>query len=194
MSVDGLEVDLAARVVRRDGEPVHLTPTEFELLRMLVRERGRLLTHRMLLREVWGPSYEDDTRCCACTSPTCAASSSPTPPGRATSPRIRAWGTASRPSGLHEICIRGPPFLHAALTGPGPGSMHGLDLDRRGAGCLRRGLSAGRPAGAGVSATEVLGLVVSLAPARLPGLRAAARGEALMTARAGRRSRSTASC
>ena len=60
VSVDGLEVDLAARVVRRDGEPVHLTPTEFELLRMLVRERGRLLTHRMLLSEVWGPSYEED--------------------------------------------------------------------------------------------------------------------------------------
>ena len=62
MSVDGLEVDLAARVVRRDGEPVHLTPTEFELLRMLVRERGRLLTHRMLLSEVWGPSYEEDAQ------------------------------------------------------------------------------------------------------------------------------------
>ena len=62
LSVDGLEVDLAARVVRRDGEVVHLTPTEFELLRMLVRERGRLLTHRMLLGEVWGPSYEDDAQ------------------------------------------------------------------------------------------------------------------------------------
>ena len=62
LSVDGLEVDLAARVVRRDGEPVHLTPTEFELLRMLVRERGRLLTHRMLLSEVWGPSYEEDAQ------------------------------------------------------------------------------------------------------------------------------------
>ncbi len=62
VSVDGLEVDLAARVVRRDGEVVHLTPTEFELLRALVRERGRLLTHRMLLSEVWGPSYEEDAQ------------------------------------------------------------------------------------------------------------------------------------
>ena len=50
------------RMVRRDGERVHLTPTEFELLRMLVRQRGRLLTHRMLLGEVWGPSYEEDAQ------------------------------------------------------------------------------------------------------------------------------------
>ena len=58
--VDGLEIDLAARVVRRDGEPVHLTPIEFDLLRALVRNRGRLMTHRALLVEVWGPGYVDD--------------------------------------------------------------------------------------------------------------------------------------
>ena len=58
--VEGLEIDLAARVVRRDGEPVHLTPIEFELLRVLVRNRGRLMTHRKLLVEVWGPEYVDD--------------------------------------------------------------------------------------------------------------------------------------
>jgi two-component system, OmpR family, KDP operon response regulator KdpE len=57
---DGLEIDLAARVVRRDGEPVHLTPIEFELLRELARNRGRLMTHRKLLIEVWGPEYVDD--------------------------------------------------------------------------------------------------------------------------------------
>jgi two-component system KDP operon response regulator KdpE len=57
---DGLEVDLAARSVRRDGEEVHLTPTEFELLRALARNRGKLITHRALLVEVWGVSYEDD--------------------------------------------------------------------------------------------------------------------------------------
>jgi two-component system KDP operon response regulator KdpE len=61
IAVDGLEVDLAARVVRRAGEEVHLTPIEFELLRYLVRNRGRLLTHRALLTEVWGPAYADDT-------------------------------------------------------------------------------------------------------------------------------------
>ena len=57
---EGLEVDLAARAVRRDGEPVHLTPTEFELLRVLARNRGRLMTHRALLVEVWGLEYADD--------------------------------------------------------------------------------------------------------------------------------------
>jgi two-component system KDP operon response regulator KdpE len=57
---DGLEIDLAARVVRRDREPVHLTPIEFDLLRVLVRNRGRLMTHRKLLAEVWGAEYVDD--------------------------------------------------------------------------------------------------------------------------------------
>ncbi len=60
IEVEGLEVDLAARAVRRDGELVHLTPIEFELLRALVRNRGRLMTHRKLLAEVWGPEYVDD--------------------------------------------------------------------------------------------------------------------------------------
>jgi two-component system, OmpR family, KDP operon response regulator KdpE len=59
--VDGLELDLAAHSVAVSGEPVHLTPTEFELLKTLVGNRGRLMTHSMLLREVWGPTYEDDT-------------------------------------------------------------------------------------------------------------------------------------
>jgi two-component system, OmpR family, KDP operon response regulator KdpE len=58
---DGLEVDFAARVVRRDAREVHLTPIEFELLAVLVRNRGKLLTHRKLLVEVWGPEYADDT-------------------------------------------------------------------------------------------------------------------------------------
>jgi two-component system, OmpR family, KDP operon response regulator KdpE len=62
ITVDGLEVDLSARVVRRAGEEVHLTPIEFDLLRALVRNRGRLLTHRALLTEVWGPGYAEDTQ------------------------------------------------------------------------------------------------------------------------------------
>jgi two-component system KDP operon response regulator KdpE len=57
---EGLEIDLAARGVRRDGEPVHLTPTEFGLLRELARNRGKLMTHRALLVAVWGVEYEDD--------------------------------------------------------------------------------------------------------------------------------------
>jgi two-component system, OmpR family, KDP operon response regulator KdpE len=58
--VDGLEIDLAAHAVRRDTEPVHLTPIEFDLLRVLVSNRGRLMTHRALLGEVWGPGYLED--------------------------------------------------------------------------------------------------------------------------------------
>jgi two-component system KDP operon response regulator KdpE len=60
--VEGLTIDLAARVVRRDSESVHLTPIEFDLLRTLVRNRGRLMTHRKLLVEVWGPEYVDDVQ------------------------------------------------------------------------------------------------------------------------------------
>ena len=59
---DGLEVDLGARVVRRSGEEVHLTPKEFDLLRVLARNRGRLMTHRELLTTVWGGGYGEDTQ------------------------------------------------------------------------------------------------------------------------------------
>src|SRR5262249_6181112 len=60
IEADGLRIDLAARVVWREGEQVHLTPIEFELLRTLARNRGRLMTHRKLLAEVWGPEYVED--------------------------------------------------------------------------------------------------------------------------------------
>lgn len=56
-----VEIDLAAHVVRRNGEVVHLTPTEYDLLRVFARHPGRLLTHRTLLIEVWGHGYADDT-------------------------------------------------------------------------------------------------------------------------------------
>jgi two-component system KDP operon response regulator KdpE len=62
ITADGLELDLAARVVRRDGDEIHLTPREFDVLRMLARNRGRLITHRELLSAVWGPGYSDDTQ------------------------------------------------------------------------------------------------------------------------------------
>jgi len=51
-------VDLAAHRVARAGEPIHLTPTEWHLLEVLVRNPGRLLRRRWLLAEVWGPGYE----------------------------------------------------------------------------------------------------------------------------------------
>ena len=56
-----LQVDLAARVVRRGGEEIHLTPIEFELMAALARNPGRLLTHKALLTEVWGPGHADET-------------------------------------------------------------------------------------------------------------------------------------
>jgi two-component system KDP operon response regulator KdpE len=60
LAAEGLELDLAAHVVRRDGAQLHLTPTEFRLLTALMRNRGRLLTHRALLVEVWGPGWGDE--------------------------------------------------------------------------------------------------------------------------------------
>jgi len=61
IEADGLVVDLAGHAVWVNGEDVHLTPTEFSLLRVLVLNRGLLMTHRQLLTEVWGPEYEDAT-------------------------------------------------------------------------------------------------------------------------------------
>jgi two-component system KDP operon response regulator KdpE len=62
IEVHELTVDLAARIVQRGGEEIHLTPTEFDLLRLLVRNRGRLMTHRDLLMSVWGAGYGEDTQ------------------------------------------------------------------------------------------------------------------------------------
>jgi len=56
-----IEVDLAARLVTRAGNPVHLTPTEYRLLTELIANAGKVLTHRQLLKTVWGPSHADDS-------------------------------------------------------------------------------------------------------------------------------------
>lgn len=56
-----LEVDLAARVVRVKGNDVKLTATEYSLLRLFVQHAGKVLTHRQILREVWGPNYIEQT-------------------------------------------------------------------------------------------------------------------------------------
>ncbi|MGJ7534767.1 MULTISPECIES: two-component system response regulator KdpE [unclassified Variovorax] len=56
-----IELDRAARLVRRSGVEVHLTPTEYRLLSVLVANAGRVLTQRQLLREVWGPSHSDQS-------------------------------------------------------------------------------------------------------------------------------------
>jgi two-component system, OmpR family, KDP operon response regulator KdpE len=61
IEIAGLTIDLADRSVRRDGVSIHMTPIEFDLLAVLARHRGRLVTHRQLLREVWGPEYGEET-------------------------------------------------------------------------------------------------------------------------------------
>ncbi len=54
-------IDLAGQQVTRGGTPIHLTPTEFALLRELALNRGKLLTHAHLLRRVWGSGYQTET-------------------------------------------------------------------------------------------------------------------------------------
>jgi two-component system KDP operon response regulator KdpE len=57
LEIGDLVVDLEKRAVTMAGETVHLTPHQFELLRVLATNEGKLLTHRALLQEVWGPGY-----------------------------------------------------------------------------------------------------------------------------------------
>jgi two-component system, OmpR family, KDP operon response regulator KdpE len=61
LSAGDVVIDLANQQVLKGGVPVHLTPTEFALLRELVTNRGKLLTHAHLLRRVWGPGYQTET-------------------------------------------------------------------------------------------------------------------------------------
>ena len=57
----GLRIDLARRLVSIDGQEVKLTPKEYDLLRLLVIHAGKVITHRQLLREVWGPAAVYET-------------------------------------------------------------------------------------------------------------------------------------
>jgi two-component system KDP operon response regulator KdpE len=61
LQIGDVIVDLEAQQVTKSGDPVHLTPTEFALLRELALNPGKILTHAMLLRRVWGPGYETET-------------------------------------------------------------------------------------------------------------------------------------
>ena len=54
-------MDLAGRTVKLDGKEIRLTATEYSLLRLFVQHAGKVLTHRQILREVWGPNYEEQT-------------------------------------------------------------------------------------------------------------------------------------
>ena len=61
LSFGDIRVDLARRVVERDGQPLHLTPIEYRLLTYLAAQPNRVVTHRQLLKVVWGPGHAEDT-------------------------------------------------------------------------------------------------------------------------------------
>jgi two-component system, OmpR family, KDP operon response regulator KdpE len=61
LEVGELSIDLAAKIVRRSGREVHLTPTEWSVLDLLVRNRGKLVGRKQLLREIWGPVERKET-------------------------------------------------------------------------------------------------------------------------------------
>ena len=61
VETDDFRIDLAAKEVIVDGEPVRLTPTEWNVLEVLVRNQGKLVSQRQLLKDVWGPQYETET-------------------------------------------------------------------------------------------------------------------------------------
>jgi two-component system KDP operon response regulator KdpE len=61
-SFGSLEIDLSKKLVRREGEQVRLTPTEYRLLEAMITNPGKLLTHAWLLSTVWGPGYRDESQ------------------------------------------------------------------------------------------------------------------------------------
>lgn len=62
VEVAGLVIDLDKRLVLKSGQPVRLTPKEYDLLAVLARNAGRVVTHRQILTAVWGPAHRDDTQ------------------------------------------------------------------------------------------------------------------------------------
>ena len=117
-----LVIDLADRRITRAGAEIHLTPIEFELVRVLAQHHGRLVTHRQLLREVWGPEYgRGDPLPARATSPISAPSSSPIPRDPVPRSPSQALATAC------EILPPSPPFR---------GLLSGFSTPR--GGCLAR--------------------------------------------------------
>jgi len=55
-------VDVESRIVKKEGSPVKLTVTEFSLLALLVRNAGKVLTHRYILEQIWGPSFAEESQ------------------------------------------------------------------------------------------------------------------------------------
>ena len=62
LSFGSLQIDLDKRLVSRNGEFIHLTPKEYDLLTTLAREAGRVITHKQILVSLWGPTHKDDTQ------------------------------------------------------------------------------------------------------------------------------------
>lgn len=62
IALGALEIDMVARIVTRYSEIIRLTTTEFNLLALLARNEGHVLTHRYILKEIWGPGYQDQTQ------------------------------------------------------------------------------------------------------------------------------------
>jgi two-component system KDP operon response regulator KdpE len=62
VEIDDLRIDFERRQLTQSGREVHLTPTEYEVLKFLVQHAGKLVTHRMLLQEVWGPDHIEETQ------------------------------------------------------------------------------------------------------------------------------------
>jgi two-component system KDP operon response regulator KdpE len=83
-SFGDVEVDLIKRQVRKSGAEVHLTALEYRLLSTMISNAGRVLTHRQILHEVWGPSYARRSTTSAFTWAICVASSRTMPPSRST--------------------------------------------------------------------------------------------------------------
>lgn len=93
---DSFTVDLAAKKVNRDGTDVRLTPTEWHLLEVLVRNAGRLVSQTQLLQEVWGPAYRTETNYLRVYLAQLRRKLERDPRTRGTSSPSRAWVTASR--------------------------------------------------------------------------------------------------
>ncbi|HLA24325.1 MAG TPA: response regulator transcription factor [bacterium] len=62
VEVDDLRMDFEGRRLTHSGREIHLTPTEYDVLKFLVQHAGKLVTHRMLLQEVWGPDHIEETQ------------------------------------------------------------------------------------------------------------------------------------
>jgi two-component system KDP operon response regulator KdpE len=61
LTFGNVQINLTRRLVTKNGQPVKLTPTEYGLFKLMVQHAGRVLTHQQILREVWGPEYENET-------------------------------------------------------------------------------------------------------------------------------------